>query len=523
MSIPAAYYLVTAAEMRTLDHRTIHEAHVPGTTLMERAGTGVVNALESLKGRPTGKKVVVFCGKGNNGGDGFVVARLLKRKRANVQVLLLAPPSDLSSDANVMYQRFQTIAGTASIRIQPSAEVMHDSAQEADILVDALLGTGLSAPIREPYRSAIGAINASPAWTVAVDLPSGIHSDTGAVLGDAVRADLTVTFGCPKVGLYLGEAIDYAGIIQTVDIGIPLQFVEALSIRTFLLGPEMIAPLIPPRPRSAHKGRYGHAAIIAGSPGKTGAATMTARAALRVGTGLVTVATPRTANMILESKMIEAMTCPLPETPSHTLGLEAVQELSTFTDGKSAVAIGPGLSTHPETCEMVRTILPRLTPPCVIDADGLNALAGQTAILSNCRHPPILTPHPGEMARLLGSTTAKAINEDRLGIARRFATAHNVILVLKGARTVIADPRGYAAICPTGNPGMATAGMGDALTGMITGFLAQGLSSWQAAQAGVYLHGLAGDLAANEKGYAGLIAGDLIERIPDAITSTLRA
>lgn len=523
MSIPAAYYLVTAEEMRTLDHRTIHEANVPGTTLMERAGTGVVNSLEALKGCPVGKKVVVFCGKGNNGGDGFVVARLLKRKRAKVKVLLLASPNALSPDAAVMYRRFHKIAGATGIVAQPSAQSMQTAAQEADILIDALFGTGLSTPVRDPYRTAIVAMNESSAWTVAVDLPSGIHSDTGAVLGAAVRADLTVTFGCPKVGLYLGEAIDYTGIIHTVDIGIPHQFVEALSIRTFLLGPEVIAPWIPPRPCSAHKGRYGHAAIIAGSLGKTGAAAMTARAALRVGTGLVTVATAQTVNMILESKVVEAMTYPLPETRSHTLGLEAIPELSAFIEGKTAVGIGPGLSTHPETCEMIRTILPQLSPPCVIDADGLNALAGHTAILSSCRHPPILTPHPGEMARLLGDTTAKTVNEDRLGIARRFAAAHHVILVLKGARTVIADYQGYAAICPTGNPGMATAGMGDALTGMITGFLAQRLSPWQAAQTGVYLHGLAGDLAAKDKGYAGLIAGDLIERIPDAITTTLHA
>lgn len=523
MDTPFPCYLVTAAEMRALDHRTIHEAHIPGTTLMERAGRGVVSAMESHHIPLKGRNVLVFCGKGNNGGDGFVVARLLKRKQAKVHVLLLAPPQALSPDAAIMYHRFKRTAGARAITALPSTETMETRTGQADVLVDALLGTGLTSTVSDPYRAAIVIMNASPVWTVAVDLPSGIHSDTGAVMGEAVRADLTVTFGCPKVGLYLGQAIDYVGTIVTVDIGIPREFIEALGLRTMLLTPALIAQWIPARPPSAHKGRYGHAAIIAGSPGKTGAAALTAKAALRVGTGLVTVATPQGVDPILESLLLEAMTSPLPETGAQTLGREALPGLHAFMTGKTAVAIGPGLTTHEETSELVRTLIPQLSLPCVLDADALNALAGHTALLHTCQQMPVLTPHPGEMARLVGNTTAKAINDDRLGIARQFAGAHHVVLVLKGARTIIADPQGYAAICPTGNPGMATAGMGDALTGMIGGFLAQGLAPSQAAYTGVYLHGMAGDLAAKDKGLAGLIASDVIERIPDAINSVIES
>ena len=514
-------YLVTATQMQSLDRRTIEEAKVPGTTLMERAGDGVAKALEHAFGSPSGKRVTIFCGKGNNGGDGLVLARLLRRKRARVHVLLFANPKELTGSARLMYRRLTKTAGTSVIKSHPTEDTIRTKTGQADFLVDALLGTGLSSPVKGQYREAIEAMNASPARTVAVDVPSGIHSDTGAILGTAVRANLTVTFGCPKVGLYLGSAIDHTGIISTVDIGIPQEYVDDLGLRLHLLTPQLIKPLLPTRSPTSHKGTFGHAGIIAGSPGKTGAAALAAKAALRTGTGLVTVATPITVNPILESKLLEAMTVPMPETEAHTLGISASSQLSDFGNSRSAVAIGPGLGTHPETGQLIQSFFSTLNQPCVIDADALNLLGTGSSVISTGKLCHVLTPHPGEMARLLGDTTPQSVNEHRLAIALQFAKAHQVIVVLKGARTVIASPDGQAAICPTGNPGMATAGMGDALTGMIVGLLAQGLSSWNAARSGVYLHGLAGDCAAEKLGHAGLIASDLIEYIPHAFQQTL--
>jgi NAD(P)H-hydrate epimerase len=480
----------------------------------------VVEAMGRAAGSLAGKTVTVLCGKGNNGGDGFVVARLLRKQRAKVRVLLLAQPGDLSGDAKAMCRRFLSAAGAKALSTAPSADTIRTSLAQSDLIVDALLGTGLSASVSAPYRAAIEAINEASVPVVAVDLPSGIHADTGAVMGAAVRADMTVTFGLPKLGLYTGAGLDHAGRIEVVDIGIPRAFVEAITSRAVLLTQETVRRLIPDRRASSHKGTYGHAGIIAGSLGKTGAAALAARAALRVGAGLVTVATPAGVNDTLEAKLLEAMTMPMPETKARTLARAGLEDILSFINARTAVAIGPGLTTHPETVELIHALLPRLEKPSVLDADALNALTGRASLLDACKIPPILTPHPGEMARLAEGTSTRSINDDRIGTAVTFAQARNVMLVLKGARTVVAHPDGRAAICPTGNPGMATAGTGDVLTGMVVGLLAQGLSPWDAACAGTYLHGLAGDLAAAERGLAGLIAGDVIERIPLALTET---
>jgi NAD(P)H-hydrate epimerase len=340
-------------------------------------------------------------------------------------------------------------------------------------------------------------------------------------MGAAVKADLTVTFGLPKLGLYTGAGPDHAGTVEVVDIGIPPAFVETIASRVSLITPETVRRLIPARRPSSHKGTYGHAGIVAGSVGKTGAAAMAAKAALRIGSGLVTVAAPASVNDVLEAKLLEAMTAPMPETQARTLARAGLEDLLSFINARTAVAIGPGLTTHPDTVELIRALLPRLEKPSVLDADALNALAGHASLLETCKIPPILTPHPGEMARLAEGTSTRLIQDDRIGTAAAFAQARRVMLVLKGARTVVAHPDGRAAVCPTGNPGMATAGTGDVLTGMIAGLLAQGLTPWDAACAGVYLHGLAGDLAAAERGFAGLIAGDVLDRIPAALTETI--
>lgn len=514
-------WVVTAEQMQTLDRRTIQEAKVPGITLMERAGAGAMTQLIDALGSSKGKKVVILCGKGNNGGDGLVVARLLAKKGAKLTVVLMAPLRELSPDAKIMYRRLSKIIKPSLFTVNPSEESLHSLTQEADILVDALLGTGLSSLVRPPYSFAIQAMNASQAFTVAIDIPSGLDSNTGAILGVAVQADLTVTFGCPKLGLYLSSAIDKVGDIQVIDIGIPQEFVSDLNPKIHLLSQEMIRPLIPLRLPSSHKGTFGHAGIVGGSQGKTGAPAMAGLGALRIGTGLVTVATPQSVSPILEAKLLEVMTERMPESSQHLLGMEAYPVLLAFAATKSALAFGPGMGTSSETTEVLRHLLPQLKAPCVLDADALNGLAQHCQIFSSMKQPPILTPHPGEMARLLEGSSSKQVNEDRIGVSRQFAMQHQVILVLKGARTIIAEPQGQVAICPTGNPGMASAGMGDVLTGIITGLLAQGLSGWDAARAGVYLHGLAGDLAAATIGEPGLIARDVMTAIPQALTHTL--
>jgi NAD(P)H-hydrate epimerase len=507
--------------MQELDRRTIQEANIPGTTLMERAGVGVVTHLLEHYGPVKGKKVLVWCGKGNNGGDGLAVARLLQRQGAHLTVILMAPYQELSKDAKTMYRRFKKKAKPSQILVLPHPDKFEPLTENSHIIIDALLGTGLSSSLRKPYLTAIHTINDSRAFTVAVDIPSGLDSETGAMLGTAITADLTVTFGCPKIGLYVGSAIDQVGHIEVADIGIPHEFVEDINPHTQLLTQEYIRTLIPPRRASSHKGTFGHAGIVAGSPGKTGAPVLAAQGALRVGTGLVTVATPQTIMPSVESKLLEAMTLALPETPKCVLGMEAGPALLHFCQDKSALAFGPGVGISSSTTELLSDLLPQLEVPCVLDADALNNLTSHLHVFSNMKQPPILTPHPGEMARLLPDASSKCINNDRIGVAKAFAAKHQVILVLKGANTVIANPQGHIAICPTGNPGMASAGMGDVLTGMIAGLLAQGLTAWNAAQAGVYIHGLAGDFAAKTIGEPGLIASDLISAMPQALTNTL--
>jgi ADP-dependent NAD(P)H-hydrate dehydratase / NAD(P)H-hydrate epimerase len=518
--------IVTAAQMQALDRRTITEGRIPGCTLMEHAGTSVVAAMEHAYGPLANKRVTILCGKGNNGGDGFVVAHLLRRKRARPSVLLLAHAKDLQGDAARMYRRFVPAAGSTSVHANPTTDRIRSQLQSADLAVDAMFGTGLSSPVSGAYKTAIALLNEISAEkqcpVVAVDLPSGIHADTGAILGAAVRASLTVTLGLPKIGLYLGDGIDHAGQVQIFDIGIPPSYTGAVQSRVSLITSERVRQLLPPRLPSAHKGTYGHAAIIAGSVGKTGAAAMATTAALRIGTGLVTVATPASVNPVLEAKLLEAMTVPMPETEAKTLASSGLEQLVSFANARSAVAIGPGLTTHPDTTRLIQALLRRLEKPFILDADGLNAVSEKPAVLNTCKSCPILTPHPGEMARL-DKTTAQSVNADRIGTATRFAEHYGVILVLKGARTIVARPDGHVAICPTGNPGMATAGTGDALTGIIVGLLAQRLNPWDAACAGTFLHGLAGDLAAAELGQAGMLAGDLIARIPYAVKQTAHA
>jgi hydroxyethylthiazole kinase-like uncharacterized protein yjeF len=509
--------IVTAQQMKNIDRRAIKEFGIPGPVLMENAASALLAEMERFFDGLGGLRVGIICGKGNNGGDGLALARRLRIRGNAVRAALLAPFTALAGEAKLNLSILRKT--DVEVMQNASAAKLADVISWSDILVDALLGVGLSSPLNGAYSQAVDMINASGRPVVAVDIPTGIHADSGEVMGRAVRADLTVTMALLKRGLVLHPGAEYAGTVRVADIGIPPQIIEKEKIFLGLLDRSAAWGALPQRTADAHKGDFGHVMIVAGSPGKAGAAVMAAKSALRTGAGLVSVATPNGIVPIIQSQVFEAMCIPSAESLEGTLGIAAEDELLKTAGRMTAVAVGPGLSTHFETAQVVRHLVQRITVPLVIDADGLNALAGYTDILTNAKAPIILTPHPGEMGRLL-NISASEVQRDRIGIASRFATEHEVFIVLKGAGSVVAFPDGRAYVNSSGNPGMATGGTGDVLTGVISSLLAQGIPANQAACIGVYLHGRAGDLAAKEKGEAPLIAGDVIEKLPEAFKET---
>ena len=499
--------VLTAAQMREVDRRTI-ERGIPGLILMENAGLRVVEFLVERYGPLEHHRIVVLCGKGNNGGDGLVVARQLftRFRPRSLDVVLAGSPEDLTGDAAANLRMFQAVGGQLSFVISPAMRC-------ATLVVDALLGTGLAGPARGPSAEFIreSTTGFPHAQVVAVDLPSGLASDGGTVPGDAVRAHATVTFTAPKLCHVLSPACEYVGELRVAQIGShPDLYEKDDSIFLSLSSPAAFRHLFKPRVSDSNKGLYGHALIVAGGRGKSGAAAMAGIGALRTGAGLVTVASAESAISAIAAYAPEMMTEPLPETKSgHVADLP-----ETVLARKNVVALGPGLGTSDETVQLIRRLVDELRVPTVVDADGLNAIAG-TVIRP--KGPRVLTPHPGEMARLTGQTTA-AVQSDRIGVARAYAQEHGVCLVLKGNRTVIAFPDGRVWINPTGSPAMATAGTGDILTGMLAGLIAQFPEDVQAAVlAGVYLHGRAGELGAGELGEKPLIATDLSRFLPEAM------
>jgi ADP-dependent NAD(P)H-hydrate dehydratase / NAD(P)H-hydrate epimerase len=506
--------IATAQQIKNIDRRAIREFGIPGPVLMENAASAIMAEMERFFDGLVGVRVGIICGKGNNGGDGLALARRLSIRGVPVRVALLASFTAVSGEAkvNLAILRKMDVEITQNV----SSRFVADVVAWSDIIVDALLGVGLSTPLKGLYAQAVETINASGRPVVAIDVPTGIDADTGAVRGAAVNADLTVTMALLKRGLVLFPGARHAGTVRIADIGIPSEVIEKEKISVRLLNKGSLLGMLERRAPDSHKGDFGHLLVVAGSPGKAGAAAMAARSALRTGTGLVSVGTPSGLVPIIQQQVFESMCIPLAESIDGTIGLGGENELLKVAVKMNACAVGPGLSIHYETVNMVRSLLQQIATPVVIDADGLNALVGALEVLRKNRGPVIMTPHPGEMARLLGISTSD-VQKDRIGIATDFARTYKVTLVLKGAGTVIANPDGLTYINTTGNPGMATGGTGDALTGMIGSLLAQGYASLQAACIGVYLHGLAGDLAAKEKGEAGMIAGDLIEKIPQAL------
>ncbi|MEO8602297.1 MAG: NAD(P)H-hydrate dehydratase, partial [bacterium] len=504
----AAMQLVTAAEMRALDAATI-AAGTPGHVLMERAGQGAVRVLlEAFPPlRRKGRRVLVVAGKGNNGGDGFVVARLLRARGLVVEVVLLADVAAVSGDAARNLNAWRRGRGRiVEISDAGGLAQLAASAARADLIVDAIFGTGLNSPVQGLPAQAIELINGCGVPVLAIDIPSGLDADTGLPLGSCVQAAATATFGFAKIGQALYPGAELCGRLAVVDIGLLPAAIAAAPPRAALLDAAQVGRLVPRRRRDAHKGNAGHVLIIAGSFGKTGAAQLAARAAGRVGAGLVTIVAPASLYPIYAAGVLEAMT----EAVDDDGGCIrfAPDRLTALVAGKAAVVIGPGVGTHAGAADTVDWLLANLRVPLLLDADALTLVARRLDRLRATAAPTVLTPHPGEMSRLTGADTA-SVQADRAGVARRFAAERGCTLLLKGARTVIADAAGALWINPTGNPGMASGGMGDVLAGAIGGLLAQGLSVSEAARLGAYVHGMVADRIAAD-GEIGLLASDII-------------
>ncbi len=503
--------LLTANEMRELDNQAIEEWQIPGVVLMENAGQATVDQLEEHFTDLWPGPVLVVAGKGNNGGDGYVIARHLMNRGWEVAVLILAANDAIKGDARINLDVLTR--SFAELYYAEDGDALFSVLDVIDaptLIVDALLGTGLGAEITGLYAEVINWINGTGLPVVAVDVPSGVDATSGQLHGPTVCADLTVTFAEAKVGHVLRPAVDYVGDLVVVDIGIPIQLVGQYPSRHFYVDAEMAAALLPDRPETGHKGSFGHLLTIAGSTGKTGAAVLAAEGGLRVGAGLSTLACPASLNPVFEVKLTEVMTALLSDRDGE-VATDAIAGVLQICAGKQAVVVGPGLGVGDGARALVDAILLHSSLPLVLDADGLNTLSLET--LRKRTGATILTPHPGEMARLLDCTVAE-IEADRLATATAFAAEYNVILVLKGAPTIIATPDGRSFINGSGNPLLASGGTGDVLAGLIGGLLCQGCAPDVAAVLAVFLHGSAADRLADETGNSGILASELLREIP---------
>jgi hydroxyethylthiazole kinase-like uncharacterized protein yjeF len=510
--------IVTASEMRETDRVTSERFGVSSHDLMESAGSAV--AQFALSRYPSADRIGVICGKGNNGGDGFVAARKLREAGRAVRVLLVADPTELRGDAAKMFAKLPGAAALA----QSSAELKQEAARavfDSDLLIDAILGTGFRPPVSGLYAEAITDLNASPAPVVAVDIPSGADAEVmGEQIGSVARADAVVTFTAPSPAHVFGGLT--SGTTSISPIGSPDDAIVS-ALRLNLITPHEIAPLIGPRPAASNKGNFGHVLVIGGSLGKSGAAAMAGMAILRSGAGLSTVAVPKSILPTVAGFHPELMTEPLAETRAGSISLRALRSLEKLAETMTVLAIGPGISRIPETSKLVRALVKKQKLPMVLDADGLNAFAGHAADLNGKGRSFVITPHPGEMARLLGSTVA-AVQRDRINVARKFARDHQVVVVLKGHRTLVADPSGEIWVNTTGNPGMATGGTGDILAGMVAGLMAQNPKRvLEAVITAVHLHGLAGDVVRKQMGEHSLVATDLLRALPEAFQRVQQA
>ncbi len=520
---------LTAARMREIDRLTTERYGTPSLDLMENAGRGVADAMAARHANLEQCRITVLCGKGNNGGDGLVAARYLAARGARPSVHLFGEPGEMKGDAATNLRRWRELGALNVVKTAEALEKIRSELAAADVVVDALLGTGLSGPAKGLAAQAIHEVNrlATRADVIAVDIPSGMPSDKFDSEGPTIEADVTITFTAPKIGQLLPPNAERTGRLIVHEIGSPRELWEGdESLKLHWLEPGEFRALPLRRDANTHKGTFGHALIVAGSYGKSGAAALAGMGALRSGAGLVTVATPETVLGIVAQYMPELMTEPLEATDKGTIATRVADSgrWKALLEGKTAAAMGPGLTTEPDTVKFVHSAVADCPLPLILDADGLNAFDGSAADLKNRRGPLAVTPHPGEMARLVGGSAAQ-VQARRLETAREAARAWNAFVVLKGFRTIVAAPDGTALVNSTGNPGMATGGTGDVLTGILAGLTAWfGAKNWETVLGlGVYLHGLAGDLAAERCGEISLVATDLVHALPSAFQHTLEA
>jgi len=508
--------VLTAAQMQAVDRRTIEEIGIPGVVLMENAGRGVAEEIFKRFSTTVSPRALIVAGKGNNGGDGYVIARHLLNKGWDVQTLILSDRDAVRGDAALNLAALENCGGQVVFILESEAlETFFAASGGFTVLVDAIFGTGLTKPAHGLYLKAIEWINQQLSPVIAVDIPSGIDASTGRILGMSVNASLTVTFAFAKIGLVSYPGAGLVGELVTVDIGVPEQVLKLIAADCLWIDATEARGLLPRRSQEGHKGTFGHLLVVAGSTGKGGAAVMAAESGLRGGAGLVTLACPQSVQSTIASRLTEVMTVPVVDV-NGAIGLQAFDLLLRLTEGKQALAIGPGLGLGEETIGLVRLLVQNSALPTVVDADALTALCGHTHLLDQrADRQIVLTPHPGEMARLTGLSVAE-VQADRFTVAREFAIRHKVVLVLKGARTVVASPDGQVHVNSTGHAGLASGGMGDVLTGLIGGLLAQGLNALDAATLGVYLHGLAADRLLSTFGDAGLLATDVMFEVPAA-------
>ncbi len=506
--------VLDAEAMREVDRAAIEDLGIPSLVLMENAAIGVADAIGETY--PEATSAAIFCGPGNNGGDGLALARHLTARGYQVEIRLVTGGSGLSGDAGVQLEICRNQGLTLHEYGPGDSKIdAFESASRLDLVVDALFGTGLTRPLAGHFAQVVEAINTLPVPCVAVDLPSGLDGSRAAVMGPHIQAELTVTFAAPKIAHVLLPAAEAVGEVVVADLGIPSALIERATGALHLLTGDELAGYLSPRSPISHKGDFGHAMIVAGSVGKAGAAILAARGAVRSGAGLVTVATPASVAQTVELGSLESMTMPLAEDQDGGVSEPGVEAVLEFARGKQVLAVGPGLGTCPTTVQFIRSIVAAAEIPVVLDADGLNAFAGAIADLAASGAEKILTPHPGELARLLAVSTAE-IQADRVASARLAARQTSAVVVLKGFQTLVAEPTGAVFVNPTGNPGMASGGTGDVLTGIITGLLSQGLDISAAACLGAFVHGSAGDRAMTECGQIGLTASDLLSHLPEA-------